>query len=418
MKLVLVVFAAALAAAGAAPAAAAAANDGLRLERVVMLMRHGVRPPTKEPAIPAGYFAQPWPAWSTKVGLLTQHGADGARLVGRYDRERFAARGLFASTGCPGAGEVDAAASAKSRTVKTAEAFLDGFAPGCGLTVVHPPEGSKDDPIFHPADSGTLNIDGQAAQRAGLAKAPAGGVEAEVAARRADLELLGRILGCCQPPVCPSCRLEDQPAVLTAQDADAPNLEGSLGVASTAAQTLLLEYLEGKPMSEVGWGRATRDDIERLLAFHVLKYKYEAYPGYIADRTAAPVAKRILNAVRSPAKTKLTLLAGHDTNIAQFSGMLELKWKSESYPANSPAPGGALGFEVLADGAGKRYVRAFYQTQTMDQLRKLTPLTRATPPSVVYIDIPGCGTAADAKSCTLDGFSALIDGKLAHPAAA
>jgi 4-phytase/acid phosphatase len=419
MKLALIAFAATIAAAGSAPAAtpAGSASDGLRLERVVMLMRHGVRPPTKDPVIPVGYFSGTWPAWSTEIGLLTQHGADGARLVGRYDRERFAVRGLFDPAGCPAADEIDAAASAKPRTVQTAVAFLDGFAPGCTLAVDHPPEGSKDDPIFHPADSGTLTIDGQTALQAAQRQAPAGGIQAEAAAHRDDLQLLGWILGCCRPPVCPDCSLDQAPAELTAKEGDAPNIGGSLGAASTAAQTLLLEYVEGKPMSEVGWGRVTRPDIERLLAFHVLKYKYEAYPAYIADRTAAPVAKRILSAVRSPAKTKLTLLAGHDTNIAQFSGMLQLKWKSDSYPANSPAPGGALGFEVLADSAGKRYVRGFYQTQTMEQLRNLTPLSEANPPSVVYIDIPGCGVAAEAKSCTLEAFSGLIEGKLNHPAA-
>ena len=32
----------------------------LQLERMVMVMRHSVRPPTKMPATPAGTTAQPW----------------------------------------------------------------------------------------------------------------------------------------------------------------------------------------------------------------------------------------------------------------------------------------------------------------------------------------------------------------------
>jgi 4-phytase/acid phosphatase len=417
-RLVCSAAAAAMTMAGSAQAAPAA---GLKLERVVMLMRHGVRPPTKDPASPEGTFAQPWPAWSTKFGLLTRHGADGARLVGRYQRAALAARGLLPATGCPTPAMVDAEASAKQRTIKTAEAFLEGFAPGCGLTVAHPPEGSNDDPIFHPADSGTLVIDSNLALAASRAALPPGGVAALVESRRADLERLSQILGCCKPVACPdtasSCKtLADVPSELAAPAGDVTNLEGGLSIASTAAQTLLLEYVEGKPMSEVGWGRASRADIERLLGFHTLKYVYEARPPYIGERTAAPAARRILNALQAAEGPRLTLLAGHDTNIAQLSGMLDLHWKIPSYPADDPAPGGAMGFELLRGAKGVQYVRVFYQAQSMDQLRNLTPLTVQAPPQRTYVDLPGCGAAKVATSCTFERFQALVQGKLDHPA--
>jgi 4-phytase/acid phosphatase len=407
--------------AGNAQAAPAPAAAALKLERVVMLMRHSVRPPTKDPASPAGTFTDPWPKWSTKLGLLTDHGADGARLMGRYERESLAGQGLLPAHGCPAAGEVVAAASAKQRTIRTAESFLDGFAPGCAITVSHPPEGSNDDPIFHPADSGTLTIDAKAALAASQAALPPGGVPALVQSRRAALERLSPILGCCRPPACPdnapTCTLADVPSQIVASENDAPNLEGGLSIASTSAQTLLLEYLEGKPMSEVGWGRASRADIERLLAFHSLKYIYEARPPYVGERAAAPVTHRILEALKVPDGARMTLLAGHDTNLAQLSGMLDLHWKIDSYPADDPAPGGALGFELLGGAKGARYVRAFYHAQSMDQLRNLTPLTVQAPPQRTYIDIPGCGTAKAATSCSFARFQTLVQGKLDHPAA-
>ena len=68
----------------------AASNGGptgdLKLERMVMLMRHSVRPPTKSPATPEGTTAQPWSTWTTPFGELTPHGAEGARLMGVYSR--------------------------------------------------------------------------------------------------------------------------------------------------------------------------------------------------------------------------------------------------------------------------------------------------------------------------------------------
>ena len=52
----------------------------LKLERVVMLMRHGIRPPTKAMPVPARYTGETtWPSWSVDYGLLTVRGAAGNR---------------------------------------------------------------------------------------------------------------------------------------------------------------------------------------------------------------------------------------------------------------------------------------------------------------------------------------------------
>ena len=58
--------------AASAPGADAspAAPGSLKLEKVVMLMRHGVRPPTKAAVVPPGYSAETWPDWPVDFGLL------------------------------------------------------------------------------------------------------------------------------------------------------------------------------------------------------------------------------------------------------------------------------------------------------------------------------------------------------------
>lgn len=58
------------------------ASSELKLERVVMLMRHGVRPPTRAPVTPPGTHAEPWPAWPVDFGELTPRGYDAVRLLG------------------------------------------------------------------------------------------------------------------------------------------------------------------------------------------------------------------------------------------------------------------------------------------------------------------------------------------------
>jgi len=381
----------------AAPASvhAADATDGLKLERMVMVMRHSVRPPTKAQATPAGTTAQPWSSWTTAYGDLTPHGAEGARLMGAYYRTFLGARGILPREGCAAGGDIVAWASSKPRAIKTAEAFVEGLQPGCGLKVARP-DSEETDVVFHPSSI----IDGDIALKASQRTKP--GLAAETRALSKEFAILDRVLG----------RRLDRASHLQAEKGDNASLEGALGIASTAGQTVLLEYVEGKPMDQVGWGRASKADIQALLRFHTVKFRYEVGNAYVAQRYAAPVAAEILKALGGEAGTgKLTLLVGHDTNIAALRGMLDVHFTGADYPQDDPPPGGAMGFELLRNAKGEAFVRAFYTAQTMDQLRDLTPLTAVNPPAYSYFPIPGC-----ASLCPLTSFQKIVGAKLANPA--
>ena len=381
----------------AAPAMAHAADatDGLKLERMVMVMRHSVRPPTKAQATPAGTTAQPWSSWTTPYGDLTPHGAEGARLMGSYYRTFLGARGILPREGCATSGDIVAWASSKPRAIKTAEAFVEGLQPGCGLKVARP-DSEETDVVFHPSSI----IDGDIALKASLRQKP--GIAAETKALAKEFAILDRVLG----------RRLDRASHLQAEKGDNASMEGALGIASTAGQTVLLEYVEGKPMDQVGWGRTSKADIQALLRFHTVKFRYEVGNAYVAQRYAAPVAAEILKALGGEAGTgKLTLLVGHDTNIAALRGMLDVHFTAADYPQDDPPPGGAMGFELLRNAKGEAFVRAFYTAQTMDQLRELQPLTAANPPAYSYFPIPGC-----ASLCPLATFQKMVGPKLANPA--
>jgi 4-phytase/acid phosphatase len=407
MKLALsaLLFAAAIAA--AVPARAAPASD-FELERVVMLMRHGIRPPTSATPVPSGYANDRWPEWPVDFGLLTERGTAGAHLLGKSDRDYYAGRGLLAP-GCPAAGAVRLEASAKPRTVQTAESWARGFMPGCPVNVAHPPKDGPD-PLFHGLDAHPVSFDGQRAYREALASAPQGGISAEEAAFHDELALLANVLGCSRP-----CPLLTGHSELVPEDHGRPGLEGPLDIASTASQTLLLEYLEGMPMKDVGWGRATRAQIEQLLQFHPLKFRYSNRTDYVARYAAAPLAREIAGALSSPGAARLTLLAGHDTNIADVGGFFGLHWQVPSYPADDVPPGSALGFELLRARSGTHYVRAFYRSQTMDQLRNQQPLVGDNRPFRTYLPIPDCGDSDAQQACTLERFLELVEARALEP---
>lgn len=395
----------------AGPSAAAA----LKLQAVVLLMRHGVRPPTKAQPLPEGFASDPWPSWPVAPGWLTPHGAQAVTLLGRYDRSAWAGRGLLPTAGC--AASLDVWADVDERTVKSAEAWLEGFAPGCRIAVLHADGDS--DPLFSPSfDSGNAVL--AINQRMGP-----GGIQAKAVAQRARLDLLGKVLGCCRSPACPpvadtaavsACDLTDLPTEVRPGRQGRASLEGALDIGSTGSQILMLEYTEGRPMSEVGWGRVTREQIEDLLALHAAQYDILIRPPFVGRSNAGPIAQRMLKAISAPGARRpaVTVLLGHDTNIASLGSMLDLHWKVKSFPVDDPPPGGALGFERLADSKGRAFVRVFYRSQTMDQMRNLAPLTARNPPSFQYLKVPGCQPTVEG-ACPLERFKALVEGA-ARPA--
>ncbi|KRG70436.1 hypothetical protein ABB29_06705 [Pseudoxanthomonas dokdonensis] len=388
---------------------AAGNTSPLRLERSVMLMRHGVRPPTKAKVAPANMHDKPWPTWSVDYGELTPHGYAAVRLLGQWDRGYWAQRGLLPATGCPATGDVEIAASSKSRTQDTARALVEGMLPGCSIELRFPAS-ADDDVDFHPfgAAAGAMAIDADEAMRAVAALEPPGGLQAEVKANARRFALLNTALGCSETRKASGCDLARMPTGLVRNEGDRPDVGDPFGLASTISQTFLLEYLEGMPMEDVAWGRLSREQIAELLEFHSLKFYYEGRAPYVAARAASPLASRMLDALlQGP---RLTVLVGHDTNIADLGGFLDLHWQVTGYPRDDPPPAGALGFEVLADQSGRRYVRAFYRAQTMDQVRELQPLSQTNAPALEFLPIPGCATP-----CPLSDFEAMVRAKLVQP---
>lgn len=386
---------------------APAAGPMPKLERIAMLMRHGIRPPTSLQPIPAKYSPKAWPKWSVGPGLLTGHGAKGIGLLAQSDRAYLVGAGLLPVSGCPSPGQISVYSSNITRAVETAQAWVGSFVPGCTIEVRHPASGAPD-PLFHIIEGKPSWFDGHQAFEAALAQSPRGGLAAQAHELEPEMRRLQSVLGC----TLPECNLEKDQTRLVERPHGRPDFNGPLDVASTASESFLLEYLENKPASEVGWGRLNRDEIERLLVFNSIKFKYVDRPLFIARAAAGPLASVILKALTEPSGPRITLLSGHDTNIADLGGLLNLHWRVTGYPADAIPPGSALGFELFSSPSGREFVRAFYRAQRMEQLRHLEQLGPKNQPFRTYLRIPGCGRPDDAQSCSLQSFTKLIEARL------
>jgi 4-phytase/acid phosphatase len=270
--------------------------------------------------------------------------------------------------------------------------------------VSHPAKGAPD-ALFHPLEAKPAWFDGAKARADAL---KSGNPANEAKRLEPEIRHLETILDC-DPP---QCDLEHQASELDSRPDDRPALKGPLNAAATASETFLLEYLENKPTGEVGWGEIDRAGIERLLVFTAVKFRFEDRPLYIAKAAAGPLANAMLDALSEADTARIAVFAGHDTNIADLAGLLDLHWRVPSYPRDTVPPGSVLGFELLSDRAGVRFVRAFYRSQDMDQLRDLALLTGERPAHYLYIDIPGCGRAREPAGCRLDVFAKLVRARL------
>jgi len=390
-------------AAHAATAAPGGTEAGQRIERVVLLMRHGVRSPTKDPPLPPGIAADPWPRWEVAPGWLTPHGAQAVRQLGRHDRAVLAEADVLPASGCPAAGSVAIVSDSDQRTIATGDAYLEGLLPGCLHDNDHRRQGEAD-PLFSPLDGGATVLDAAEARQAVIAAAGPGGIAGAEAAQRGALARIDRIYcGAAQA----SCGVTGTPSGLASdRPGKRPKLSGALDAGSTAAQILLLQYADGWPLDRVGWGRATRDDVAAVGALHAAEFALLARPPYIAARNIAPIARRMLAALTNGTAQapRLTVLVGHDTNVASLGGLLDLHWRVDGFAPDDPPPGGALGLLLLRDAAGNRFVRALFRAQTLDEMRNLAPLRRA---AMTTMPVPGCP-----GRCLLADFVMLVEHRL------
>jgi 4-phytase/acid phosphatase len=192
-------------------------------------------------------------------------------------------------------------------------------------------------------------------------------------------------------------------------------LGGALRTASTFAELLLLEYVNGFPMSDVGWGRITRDQMTRVFRLHTTAFDIEQRTPYVAALQGSALLEKILGALTdeaggtpgsAPPGASFVAYVGHDTNIANVAAMLGLTWQQPGYQKDQTPPAGALVFELRETDAGARTVEVFYVAQSLDDMRA----AQGDRAMRTRVAVPDCDRAWSA--CPLAEFAKLVREKL------
>lgn len=383
-------------------AAGPAAAPGLATERVVLLVRHGVRAPIDGEAPAGTRAARGWPRWPVAAEQLTPHGAAALRIAAAHDRRWLDKTGVLKAGHCPAPDQVRIWTNTAGRTIASGAALAEGLAPDCALAVAHQPAGTAD-PLFEPLRAGVAPFD--PAKAIASIEAYTGGVATLATRHRADIAALDTLLGCGDPAGCsPSPPSTVQPSA----DGKGIDLTGPIRITSGTAQVLLLQYAEGLDGPSGRWPAGTPAALARVGALHAALFDVFTRPPYMAARQAGPLVRLILDRFTRTEGPKVDLLVGHDTNVTALAAALGVTLRAPGYADGDVAPGGTLALALLRDGRGARFVRVDYRTQTPEALRRL----RADQ-DVTRLIIPDCHDGP-AQSCPIERFVTLLRARIAE----
>ncbi|MBQ4132565.1 MAG: histidine-type phosphatase, partial [Desulfovibrionaceae bacterium] len=320
-------------------------KDG-ELLRMAVLSRHGVRSPTQEMSTLQNWSSKVWPQWPVGRGRLTQRGA---LLTAAMWREL--AKHLQDAGFAPNEKQISVRADAEQRTMATARAILDGL----GFPQLPLPAPAMENVLlFHPVKYGLCRLNAEETKNRILLETD-GGHEQLAAKQHAPVELISNIVSPLSEKLCREwglvypCCLVDLPDRIDVNP-EKVDLPGSLGIASSLAEIFLMEYAQW-PRRPAAWGKADAAVIAEILPLHNRVFD-------LVNRTravAAPNGSALLWAIAAELlkeqsvpnrEPRLTIFAGHDTNIANVAGLLDLNWHLPGYGKNAIPPAAALIFEL------------------------------------------------------------------------
>ena len=187
---------------------------------------------------------------------------------------------------------------------------------------------------------------------------------------------------------------------------------------------MLLQYADGKPRAEVGWGAPEWTRSGRRFPCTTRSSTCSSGPRTSRagrDRrfsrgAASAVTGRPLGGLPAPdpvvRDARVVAYVGHDDNLANLGGLLGAKWSLPGYPENETPPAGALLFErrraANVPTSGGEDIFVSFVSESLEQMRDAVPLTPSAPPIRTPIRIPGCSRDEPGYPCRVADFAQLV----------
>jgi 4-phytase/acid phosphatase len=396
--------------------AASAADTGDSLALAIILTRHGVRSPLQTNEALNAFSAQPWPKWEVAPGIQTPRGNALMAAMGDYYHQYLTDAGALTGDAAIDGPHVYIRADNDQRTLETGRII------GKSLVLVGEPEvnaleAGKVDPLFQPVRAGIGHPDAALGVAAVLGRMGGDPKRVDTAYATDMARLKGVLFGPGGSPA-GNASLDGSTSVVPGTPNSVVSLVGPLRTAVQCIEALTLEYADGMPDPDVGWGRVDERTLSDLLVLHGLFFDLTQRTFYPAQVQGSNLLSHILDTMEQaalgqpvpgavgPVGERVVVFAGHDTNIENLGGMLDLNWWLPGSQANPVLPGGALVFELWKHGTGASTytVRVSYVGETLAQLRAGAALSLNAPPARSAIFVPGCSGSAPGYGAPLPSF--------------
>lgn len=349
-----------------------------RLIKMVVLSRHGFRPPIETHEFLEEWSEKQWPYWPVKDGYLTQRGSVLVSILWEGLRDDPWMKDLFPRNICPDPQSIYVRSNTIERTQATAIAILNGFAPGCDLKY-RVLDTTEWDPLFTPLESGCCSLDFTKAIQE--FNQQYGGVQTLRKDLEEPLKVVADVLGYCPEVTCKKyglsskCSVLDIPDTITLNKYNEVHLAGGLGISALSSALFFLELGEW-PKGNLSGINVSQDIVKKVFPLQTKIFNATHRIPEMATVKASGILKAITDALTSSDtdsdvnKAKLVIFVGHDANIACISGMLSVDWDIPGYPSGATPPGGMLAFTLWETPNGN-VVKAHYICQSLETL--ITP---------------------------------------------
>lgn len=405
--------------------------DDSVLKQVIIFGRHGVRSAALPTATISAFASKPYPDFGVPTGYLTAHGYQAETLLGRYYREYLLQQGLFTGNDAEDAKHVYFRANSIQRSNISAAALAAAMLPKASVPVHSYPLGQTD-PVFDPVGAKVVTVDGARAvsETAGVYGTNGAALAAAYGAEFSLIRsvLFGYPIATQPPPPVPSGLVDPTALPIPLTAGTTRIATGTLidagGIASTlyAADPFVMEYADGLPLPQVAWGQLTPDTLSQQTRIITLDFAIQFGTPYLnrlqSSNAAAHILRSMQQAVQgrkvpgafSDPDTRVLVINSSDGYVVGVANLLHLHWWLQGFQPDYCPPGGALVFELRqSKRSGEFLVRVNYTSQTFEQLRNLTPLSRKQPPATMQLLIPHGGYSADDLDLKFSEFARLLE---------
>lgn len=376
------------------PVVSSVNDEDYTLKKMVVLSRHNVRAPLSTKGSDL-YRITPheWIEWSSDASELSLLGGSLETHMGQYFRKYLADQGLMEENEQPKDNLIRFYSNSMQRTVATARYFSSGFLPIANVDVEYHNDIGTMDPVFNPQFT-FLNEEFEKKALAEIAEM--GGEEGLQGIERnlkEDYKLLADVLDLKESKK----STEDGYTEFRTDDLEIhftlnaePSMTGSLKVATSAADALILQYYEEPDALKAAFGKQLTDEQWEAIAHIKDVYGDVLFTSpSIAKNIAHPMIKEmkseLINATR-----KFTFLCGHDSNIASVLAALDFERYELPNCIEKITPiGTKLVMEKWENKNGEEFVTFKMVYLSVEQLRERQILDLDNPPMVYDLSLKG-----------------------------